>query len=632
MYIYDVEILGKNFFSAIFINPQTKEEIVCWKLDYNECGLEKLHSIVQNNLLIGYNCKYYDDIILNYIITQGYVDTYELYYLSQKIIRHQKKKIGPLWKDETIGKYMNGVVQSVDLMKMLAFGKMKVSLKHISSVLRFNKIKDLPHPHDEIVTLDKLEEILAYNKNDVLATLNLYNKVKDLLNMRFHISKKFKIKPLRILNASKTDIGKEILNTYYKERTGLDRYEFVDLRTNRGIVRLKECISDKVKYETELFNNMLNNFNNTIVYIEKDKDPELDYSIIYKNRGYKMGFGGLHSMDDVAIFNSDDNYEIIDADVDSYYPRVMLQYKIKPEHVDEVFFSILDDMTELRLKAKKKDSLTGKMIDPITADSMKITINAIFGLYNFPEYWLYDTKAAYSVTINGQMFLLMLIEKLALAGFDVISANTDGITTLVRKDRKEEYHKICKDWENYTKFTLSFTTYLKYVRKDVNNYTVLKDGGETKEKGCFNYIQDLEKGYNTSIIPIALNNYFLKGIPIKDTLFTHRNIFDFCKSQKIGGQFTSELHYLKDNVKTIEVLQKTNRYFISKKGGTFIKRKDDGSLHNLELDWQVTLLNDYDESKLDEYLTNIDYRYYIDKCNKIIESIEDKQLKFDWYV
>ncbi len=44
---------------------------------------------------------------------------------------------------------------------------------------------------------------------------------------------------------------------------------------------------------------------------------------------------------------------------------------------------------------------------------------------------LCDKKQCIKVTINGQLFLLMLIEKLELAGIHIISANTDGIVSII---------------------------------------------------------------------------------------------------------------------------------------------------------------------------------------------------------
>lgn len=53
----------------------------------------------------------------------------------------------------------------------------------------------------------------------------------------------------------------------------------------------------------------------------------------------------------------------------------------------------------------------------------------------------------YQVTINGQLFLLMLIEKLELAGIHVISANTDGIVSIIPNDKFELYCNLCHEWE-----------------------------------------------------------------------------------------------------------------------------------------------------------------------------------------
>lgn len=299
----------------------------------------------------------------------------------------------------------------------------------------------------------------------------------------------------------------------------------------------------------------------------------------------------------------------------------MLKYKIKPAHAEDEFFDVLDLITTKRLKAKAEK-------DKVTADTLKITVNSIFGLLNFQNYWLYDPKAALSVTINGQMFLLMLIEKLELGGFEVISANTDGVTAIVPKNKMDDYKKICEEWERYCGFNLSFTKYIKYIRRDVNNY-IAQSEYDVKQKGCFLDKQKLDKGYNTVIIPRAINNYFLKGIPVEETISTGTDIFDYCLSEKTGSQFTMEYHYLDEDVKVIEKLQKTNRFFISKKGGTLMKHKADDSYHNAALGWIVTILNDYKEDKLSEYLSNIDHKYYISEAKKIIELIEDKQLTLD---
>lgn len=610
IYVYDIEVLGGNFFCATFVNCKTNEKIVCYVLDGEHYNTDKLTWLIKDCLLVGYNNQSYDDLILNYIWTNKEINTKEIQAMSDDIINQHHTGI-PIWKNEDLKPFLRTKVDSLDLMKILAFDKMKVGLKQCAVNLRHPLIQDLPLDHKRSVLRHDLDTILSYNLNDVKITLTLLNKLKEDINLRFKVSHDYDV---NVKNASRTYIAKEIFNKYYADYTGLHFGTFKEVRTSRSMIRLSECIQDNIFYVSPTMIEMLEYFKGQNVY---SIDNAIDYMIIYKDKGYQMGFGGLHSIDRPAIFEANKDNYIIDADVASFYPNIVTEYKIKPEHCREEFFTILSDLTNKRLKAKASK-------DMITADTLKITVNSVFGLFNFENYWLYDPKAALSTTINGQLFLLMLIESLEEHYFEVISANTDGVTTIVPKNRIEEYNKICKDWSEYTRFTLEFKKYTKYVRRDVNNYGVLQEDGEMKTKGIFSEKQLLEKGYNTSIIAKALNNYFFKGISIIDTINTATNIYDFCLSEKSGNQFKMELHYLDGVDKKIKSLQKTNRYFIAKKGGTFLKRKGDDSLHQMQVGWQVYILNEHKDI---DYISNVDKRYYISECNKILETIEDKQLK-----
>jgi len=611
--IYDIEILGGNFFSVTFLDYKTNKSLQIYKLNNIEHNTDKLLPIIDNCFLIGYNNKMYDDIILNKIRKEG-VNTRELYNLSQEIINSQKKN-RPLWENTNVLPYMRYGVKSLDLMKILAFDKLKISLKQCAINLRHDWIQDLPFEHDYSPVIEDIPTILKYNKNDVDITKRLLDSIIDAVKLRINYSKEFKVD---VLNASRTYIGKKTLDKYYSEYTNQEFDYFKTLRTNRSEIRISECILDQICFKTKEMGQMLEFFKSRVI---KSIDDGIDYLVLLNGKGYQLGFGGLHSIDRPKIYKSTEDVEIIDCDGDSYYPNLMINYKIKPEHVDNKFFDILKEITTKRLIAKASK-------DKVTAETLKITINSIFGLLNFSNYWLYDPKAALTVTINGQMFLLMLIEDLELNGFEVISSNTDGITTLVPKNRREEYNNICKKWEEFCKINLSFTKYDNYIRRDVNNY-IVKYSEDTKQKGCFLEKQSLDKGYNTAIIPKAINNYFLKNIPVEETITKGDNIFDYCLSEKTGNQFVMEYHYIKDDNKFIDTLQKNNRFFISKKGGTLLKRKTDNSLHNVALGWQTTILNKYNENELNYYLSNVDHRYYIAEAKKIIDQIEDKQLTLD---
>ena len=78
-----------------------------------------------------------------------------------------------------------------------------------------------------------------------------------------------------------------------------------------------------------------------------------------------------------------------------------------------------------------------QFINEVLEKGLKITINTIYGLFNFQYYFLYDPYCTFKVTINNQLWILMLIERLVLAGYTVLSANTDGLLLHIKKDKLE---------------------------------------------------------------------------------------------------------------------------------------------------------------------------------------------------
>ena len=278
------------------------------------------------------------------------------------------------------------------------------------------------------------------------------------------------------------------------------------------------------------------------------------------------------------------------------------------------------------------------------ADGLKIVINSgLFGKLGDENSFLFDLKAMYEVTINNQLYLMMLIEMLYYAGIDNISANTDGIISKVPVDMKDTFYRVCEEWEKITKFNLEYNTYEKYVCHSVNNYIGISKGYSNsnkdndakasyiKEKGLFITNTQIDKGYKHPITSKALLAYYTDGVSIEDTIYNSNDIYDFCISIKTGADFIKEYHYVKDGEVKIEILPKNVRYYISNRGGMIMKRyttpfkdakgtiREYISLHSKRYS---TIFNDYFEvDNFKDY--NIDYSYYIGECYKIINEISN---------
>ena len=609
-YSYDIECL-KNLFTATFVNIDDEKErhvfyIGLGKEDYSDI----LAFLNQEMILVGYNNHSYDDPMIRFIIGyKGDELVSELHKLSAKLVDDSYR----IDKFIMSLRYPKNVVypwNSIDLMRILAFDKLGISLKQVAINLKWYKIQDMPLDHASSVHEKELEMILDYNLNDVLITKRLYEEITPIRELRMELSKVYNVD---LTSASDSRMANLILENIYANEMKMDIRKVRDMRTERFKVLLGDCIAKWVKFESPELKQMLDRITSTYVY--KYNNYKYSEKIYFANCSFALGVGGLHTDDAPGKFASDDKYLIQDMDVASYYPNLIINNGFAPKHLGNAFIQVLKRITAERIAAKKAG-------DKVKADGLKITVNSIFGKLGFENFWLLDAKQMLSTTLSGQMGLLMLIEGLYLNGIQVISANTDGIVCRIPRELEGKYYEVAKAWEKATNMELEYTPYKKYIRRDVNSYITEKEDGKTKEKGAFLKEVDLKKAYHMPIVAKALYAYFIKGVPIRKTLEDCKDIMEFCISQKSGANFKIELH----TAKGVMPLQKTNRFFITKRGGTLIKRDQFSSRKTgLHVGRLVYVLNDYDPSiPFKDY--QVDLSFYEKEVMKIVDEIEPKQM------
>lgn len=605
-YVYDIETF-QNYFCIAFYNGKVFKQ---FEIGLGENQLEEIKDFTYGKLLFGYNNFRFDDVILNYLLTinpKSKKDiTYDIWDLAQRTIKSMDGI-----KDEQVQKlkYFSKPYESIDLMKVASMQK---SLKLVGISMKWKNIQDMPINHTAILTKEQTTELKLYNRNDVEMTLELAMRMQKDLEFRWNLSQKYGI---NAYSKDESQIGSEMFTKLYEEKLDHDELDiYREKRTHRARVDLVDCIFPHIQFKSKVLNDLLTNIKSMIL-LKKDKGFEYKFpEIEYKGVRFQLGIGGLHSVDNPAKFFSDNEIDLIDIDGASYYPNIMINNNVKPFHLDERFIEVLQEITKDRLDAKKNK-------DKIVADTLKLIINRVFGQLGFEGDFLYDEKAMIEVTINGQLQLLMLVEMLFEKGFEVISANTDGITCKVKKNKIDIFRQVCREWERICKVDLEETFYKKYIRRDVNNYICEKQDGSLKFKGRFSTEINLRAGYDMPIIAIALKQYFIDGIPVEKSIKEHKDIYDFCSSQKMGKQFTA--YYGGKEV------QNSLRYFVSKNGKKLVKIKYDevkdvNSTTELCAGKLTTLFNQYYESE--NY--DIDYDYYIQEVKKIINLInkEDNEL------
>lgn len=585
-YAFDLEIF-KNFFSAIFVNVDNEFDRETFIVFEDRNDFDRLRKFLnESKILCGFNNLHFDNVLLNAILEHYSLES--LYILAQEIIKGLPSDLR--WKKVSY--------QSIDFKEILGTDS---SLKQITIGLEWDKVQDLPLPYDSTIEEEDVPLILSYNTNDVLPLVKLWNALQKEIALRKRVSELYKVD---VSSSSEGQIPNVIFEKLYSIAVKKPIKEIKLGRTKRETVLLSDCLGKNIEFQSPT----LRDFYERI----KSLDVIKGFSEVVNFAGLKfnLGVGGIHTQDNPGKFYSTNDYLIVDSDVTSFYPNIILTNNIKPAHLSDNFLTILRNMTEDRIKAKAK----GNKVD---ADILKIAINAAFGKLGNPDYWLYDPLAFYSVTISGQLYLLMLVEMLYQAHIEVISANTDGVISKVKD--KSLFDLICKRWEQKTGFSLEFSIYEKYIRRDVNNY-VAKSKDKTKRKGIFETRGDmtlyhrLMKSYRPDIIPQALSNYFLDAIPVQETVRGSKNIFDFMMSQRVGKVFKTVFRNGTD-----EILQRTNRWYASTEGGQLLKVDDTREISILA-GTLVQVANEISDRAFESYKVN--FRFYEDEVMKIVEQIE----------
>lgn len=291
---------------------------------------------------------------------------------------------------------------------------------------------------------------------------------------------------------------------------------------------------------------------------------------------------------------------------------------------------MVDYFRTTRLKCKhtkdEDEMLIKGVSNKLSAEALKIVINAIYGKFGSDTFWLYDRFAQMQITINGQLMAMMVVEMLETNGIHVVSANTDGIIVKLPKGKEKIFDTITEYWCESNKLTADSEHYKLFVARDINNYFDIQTTGKIEFKGALDpkqYIKDLSKGYDMPIIAKAVYEYFANNIPVMETLRNHKDILDFCKTQNVGRQF-DVVYDIIENKKIKHIhSQRHVRFYVSTKGVIIQKEdKTTGSRSRLASGKPVIILNSLDDKPIEE--RNIDYSYYYNECYKIIDPIKLK--------
>ncbi len=637
--VYDIETLS-NLFLYYDYNPKTEDDHV-FIFHESRNDLKEFIEYLKTKGLnqVGFNNINFDAQVLQWILDNEYklsklsgdALAKEVYQYSQYVISKQN---GGGWPDYPEWKLK---IPQLDLFKIWHFdNKAKATgLKWIQFSMDWDNLLEMPIEHTETVSTTQIPDILEYCKNDVLSTSQFFKitlgqtdhplyKGSNRIELRNDIEKEFGV---RCINFNDVKIGDEINKQSYLSLTGIDKDDLKIKRAPTNSFMYKDCVPNYISFITSELNEFYDKLKSTIV----DINIKQEFILNFKGTSYTIAKGGIHSNDTKRILKPNENQILRDADVQSMYPNSIRKRRLYPRHLGEEWLEIYISNIYKRINAKKDYKLTKNKKSKVIDEVFKLSLNGAFGKTGEPSSWQYDLFINMSVTIGNQLEILMLIEMLELKNIHVLSANTDGIVCLFEKEQEDTYNKICMAWEmlvgNHELGQLEYTDYEKLAQTSVNSYIAIKTGTEpiedrVKTKNEFMTDFELHKNKSARVVPLALYEYFVHGRSPKDFIMNHKNIYDFCIGVKKKGDTYFMTERVENNVHIEEKQQKTLRFYISNKGCKITKRHKDGRLWQITAGkWMHTLFNKFEKKPWNEY--DINYSYYIEKAQSIIDSIND---------
>lgn len=621
--LYDIEVFP-NCFHCLVSDSESHKKYK-FEISNRKNQLEELIDFFYfkrvEHIMCGYNNHHYDDIVINYMIffrnTMKRFDYLKicnsLYYLSKAIIESEKTENIDKIKQYKYANYF----YSFDLMTMLYSAAKQKSLKEVEILLGMDNVQEFEAGFDQRLLDSEIDDMIKYNENDVDATELLLNTVKDEVDLRLEVEKEWGFDALSMSNIR---IGEEIL----LRQSNLKGVALEEAKSKiRRVAKIenKDIILPFIQYSNPKLKEVLLDVKNATCYPCKSDKKQKNYEkkFVLSNTCYSIGEGGIHTINEPRIFKPTADQYIGHSDVTSMYPSLAIIYKWLPVHLGKDFWNVYESLYKERVIAKRNH-------DELKAKAFKFALNSPIGKMQNESSWAYDPLNAYKIRMNGQLILLMLVDRLLSINCKIVQVNTDGVVYIADKANRELIDQFVHEVENITKLHFDSDDYESFYQYDVNNYFGIRKGysqsGDPsliEKKGKF----ITEIGLNNSMTPVVISkaviNYFLTKEPIDKFVKEDKNIRDFLMSQSVNREFKVEYGN--------KPVQRINRYYASNSGYYLMRVKDkmyETKKESILSDVGVILLNHIDNTPIEE--RKINYQYYIGKAKTIVSEFINRQL------
>lgn len=487
----------------------------------------RIASIIKRWRIVGFNSLNYDLPMIALAMSGASVG--ELKRASDEIILANLRS----WQFyDRYGVSLPSFLDHIDLMEVSPGSPTKPSLKMYAGRLHSKRMQDLPFEPDRVLSAGDIEALNEYHVNDLDVTRDLYLELKAQVDLRAHMSGQYGID---LRSKSDAQVAEAVIKSELEKRLKKRLYK-PDVMPRA----FRYTPPAWVRFQTAQLQRVLDKVLDANFVVRADGQvvmPKvLEDAVVRLGKSeYRMGIGGLHSSEKSQVVKNDDEFLLIDRDVGSYYPSIILGSGIYPKQLTSAFLDLYRDLFVKRMAAKRDGNNT-------VADTYKICLNGIFGKLGSPYSTINSPDLMIHVTVTGQLALLMLIEEVECRGINVVSANTDGFVTRVPTERIDEFNAVVTEWEWATGYVTEETRYSAVYSRDVNNYIAFTTDGKVKLKGAYSTggpgqrgAAGMKKNPTHEVCIDAVVAFLKDGTPLEQTIRDCTDIRKFVVVRRVNG-------------------------------------------------------------------------------------------------
>lgn len=666
--VYDIEAFPNCFtFCMKYLNSNDK---AIWEISDHRDDSASLMNFFRwlNSVqapMFGFNNLFYDYPMIHTFWCNPSLKARQLRAKNDQIINSKNRFGNMIWADKRFA-------PQVDMFKMHHFDNpaKSTSLKALQINMRSPNVVECELGFERDITEQEInEQAVPYNFHDVSETKKFVLNSMESINFRTSLIKQFGVE---VMNWNDTKIGEQMViqklgkELCYDWSSGRRKIR----QTPRTSIALNDIIFPYVQFNHPEFQRILNYLRQQTLRADEIKEFGQDISRI-KTKGvftdlhteiggvvFHYGVGGIHGSVERKKIESTDEWMIKDIDVGALYPSISIANSLSPAHLGESFVQIYSELPKERKRwqAKKGKKCT-------EANALKLASNGVYGKSNSIWSPFYDPKFTMTITINGQLLLSMLIEKLIkVPTLEIIQVNTDGITYYIHKKHEPEAVEICQEWEKLTGLVLEGADYKRMWIRDVNNYIAESLDGDLKLKGTYwtpdplDYLGSVassqppawHKNFSNVVSTRAAVAHMVHGVDIEQFIRMCINPYDFMCAVKInrsdnllwGGlnqQRNSRFYISTDGKPLIKEMPPKGKLGAPKKANGVSDKEYESVMESNGWQWDervctknksiyekrqtqvvagqlVTVCNDINDFRFD----NINYSWYIEETKKLL--------------